>query len=188
MEPDNGPSALEAVRVLIATVGEDPDREGLTDTPGRVVKALTELTAGYSVNPAELLGRTFGEPFDEMVVVSRIPFVSLCEHHLLPFTGHATVGYIPANGRVVGLSKLARLVDAYARRFQIQERLTAQVAQAITDHLDPKGAGVVVSATHSCMTMRGIKAHGATMTTSSLTGAIRDKPEARAEFLAFHEP
>lgn len=182
------PEPTDAIVRLLEHIGEDPTRDGLLDTPARVLKAMRELTAGYSADIEAILARQFDHHHDQMIVVTRIPFVSLCEHHLLPFTGHATVGYIPGNGRVVGLSKLARIVDAYARRLQLQERLTDQVADALLTHLDPDGVGVVVTATHACLTHRGAQATGAAMTTSALHGAMRDKPEARAEFLALHQP
>jgi GTP cyclohydrolase I len=172
----------DAVVRLIEHCGEDPSREGLVKTPDRVVKAYGEMTAGYGVDVAALLSTTFGEHSDEMVVLSGVEFTSLCEHHLLPFTGTATVGYIP-QGRVVGLSKMARLVDAYARRFQIQERMTGQIADAMQDHLAPLGVGVVIQAHHSCMSVRGVRKPGATMTTSAMYGAMKHSDAARAEFL-----
>jgi GTP cyclohydrolase I len=182
-EADDAPT--DAVVRLLQHIGEDPTRDGLLDTPKRVVKALTELTVGYNDDPAAILARQFDHAHDEMIALTGIPFVSMCEHHLLPFTGHATLGYIPGNeGRVVGLSKLARLVECFARRLQMQERLTDQLAQALLTHLAPQGVGVYVVASHSCMTHRGVRANGASMVTSSLHGAIRTKPEARAEFLA----
>lgn len=173
----------DAVVRLLQHIGEDPTRDGLLDTPKRVVKSLTELTAGYRLDPAEILSTTFDVAFDEMICVRKIPFSSLCEHHLLPFHGTATVAYIPGpGGRVVGLSKLARLVDAYARRLQVQERMTSQIAEAIETHLEPLGVGVIITASHTCMSMRGIGKAGE-MTTSKLIGAIRTRPEARAEFM-----
>lgn len=174
--------ALAAARTLLEYVGEDPDREGLRDTPRRVLSALLELTRGYDDDPAEHLAVTFGEAtYDEMVVVRGIEFTSLCEHHLLAFRGRAAVGYVPS-GRVVGLSKLARVVRLYAERLQVQERLTAEVADALVEHLSPKGVGVLVEATHSCMSARGVRAP-ATMVTSALRGVLLERPEARAEFL-----
>lgn len=172
-----------AVRSLLVGIGEDPDREGLADTPRRYVKALNELTSGYDADVAAILSTTFTEKCDEMVIVTGIQVESLCEHHVLPFTGTAVVGYIP-NGKVVGLSKLPRLVNAYARRLQVQERLTEQVADAMVTHLDPKGVGVVIRAHHACMGLRGVRQGRAMMTTSALKGAMREVPEARAEFLA----
>lgn len=177
----SGPT--DAVMRLLEYVGEDPARPGLVDTPGRVTQALAEMTSGYGVDVADLLSRTFVERCDEMVLVNGIDFTSLCEHHLLPFVGTVTVGYIP-DGYVVGLSKLARLVDAYARRLQVQERMTVQIAEAIQQHVRPLGVGVVVEAHHSCMGCRGVRKPGARMLTSSMLGALRDKSEARAEFLA----
>lgn len=181
-ESSSGPE--DAVVRLLEFVGEDPRRDGLVDTPARVIRSFAEMTDGYRVNVEELLTRTFEERCDEMVIVRDIEFTSLCEHHLLPFVGSATVGYVP-DERVVGLSKLARLVDAYARRLQVQERMTTQIAEAIWTHLAPLGVGVVVSARHSCMGCRGVRKPGAEMVTSSLLGVFREKPEARAEFLAF---
>jgi GTP cyclohydrolase I len=175
--------AAKAVRDLLAWIGEDPEREGLRDTPNRVLKSLVELTGGYADDPATILARVFDERSDQMVVVTGIRVVSLCEHHLLPFTGTAVVGYVP-DGRVVGLSKLPRLVNAFARRLQVQERLTEQVADAIAEHLQPKGVGVLIRAHHQCMGLRGVQQPDALMTTSALRGVMLDKPEARAEFLA----
>lgn len=174
---------------LLAWIGEDPTRDGLRDTPARVTKAWRELTSGYSMDPAQILSTTFAVDFDEMVVVRRIPFASLCEHHILPFTGHATVAYIPdpEGGRVVGLSKLARLVDCFARRLQVQERMTGQIAQAIEENLRPIGVGVVITASHTCMSIRGIERAGE-MVTSSMLGGIREDPAARSELLALHSP
>lgn len=171
------------VRHIIEWTGEDPDREGLNDTPERYIRMMEEMTSGYRMNPADVLRTTFDIAYDEMVVVTGVRFASLCEHHLLPFTGTAAVGYIPGE-RVVGLSKLARIVDVYARRLQVQERLTVQVAQALDTHLQPVGAGVVIRATHHCMAVRGVRQHRAEMVTSALHGALRDKGKARAEFLA----
>lgn len=172
-----------AVTALLVDIGEDPGRDGLVDTPARVVKALREMTAGYQVDVAQLLDVTFAEHHDELIVVRRVPFHSLCEHHLMPFAGVATVGYVPRAG-IVGLSKLARLVDVYARRLQVQERLTAQIADALVTHLDPLAVGVVVEATHLCMAMRGIE-RTAPMVTSCLRGLLRERPDLRAEFLSF---
>lgn len=178
------PAPTDAVVRLIQHIGEDPTRDGLLDTPKRVLKAWTELTAGYRMDPAAILERQFDHQHDEMIACAGIPFVSVCEHHLLPFTGTATVAYIPGDtGRVVGLSKLARLVDCYARRLQMQERITDQIAQALIEHLDPRGVGVYLTGEHSCLTHRGARATGASMVTSALHGDMRDVPEARAEFL-----
>jgi GTP cyclohydrolase I len=177
----NKEQAQEAIRTVLAYLGEDVKRDGLQDTPKRVVKAWLELTAGYELDPKKILGTTFDVEYDQMVMVKEIPFVSLCEHHVLPFTGTATVAYIP-RGRVVGLSKLARLVDAYGRRLQVQERMTKQIADAIQTHLDPAGVGVIIKGNHSCMALRGIQ-KDATMVTSIVTGAFREEPETRAEFL-----
>ena len=168
---------------LIEYVGEDPTREGLVDTPKRVLKAFKEMTDGYNQNPETILGTTFNiGTIDEMIVVRNIEFVSLCEHHLLPFTGTATVAYVPGD-RVVGLSKLARLVDCFSRRFQVQERLTQQITKAMDDVLSPMGSACVIEAAHSCMGCRGVRKPGARMITSSLTGVFRQH-EVRAELLA----
>lgn len=177
-------SAESSIRLLLAHLGEDPDRDGLHDTPARVVRALVEMTEGYRQDPADVLSTTFDTDvhYDQMVMSLGIPFTSLCEHHMLPFVGHVDIGYLPA-GRVVGLSKLARLVDIYARRLQVQERMTQQIADAIREHLHPLGVGVVVHAHHSCQAARGIRKDG-TMVTSAMHGEFRDGP-VRAEFLAF---
>jgi GTP cyclohydrolase I len=178
--------AEAAVRTLIEWAGDDPDREGLLDTPGRVVRAYEELFAGYGSDPREYLERTFEEVagYDELVVLRDIRVVSFCEHHMLPFLGKAHVGYLPSN-RVVGISKLARVVQGFSRRLQIQEKLTSEIAGAIHDILQPKGVGVVIVSEHSCMTMRGVNTPGSRLTTSSLTGEIRDDPRTRQEFLEF---
>jgi len=175
--------ALAAVRTLIEWAGDDPDREGLLDTPRRVIKAYRELFAGYEADPREYLERTFEEVagYDELVILRDIRVVSFCEHHMLPFLGRAHVGYLP-NDRVVGISKLARVVHGFARRLQIQEKLTAEIAEAIQDILKPKGVGVVIISEHSCMTMRGVNTPGSRLTTSSLLGDVRDDPRTRQEF------
>lgn len=179
--------AVAGIRALLALMGEDPNREGLVDTPARVVKAYREM-ADRPGDPAVLLGTVFGDvnyPTDEMVAVGPIDFVSMCEHHLLPFTGTAWVAYIPSEGgAVVGLSKIPRLVEHYARRPQVQERLTTQIADTLVEYLDPKGAACVISSTHSCMSLRGVRKTGACMVTSVLRGAIKNDPAARAEFWA----
>ncbi|MFN3585498.1 GTP cyclohydrolase I FolE [Phenylobacterium sp.] len=175
--------ALAAVRTLIEWAGDDPDREGLLDTPRRVIKAYRELFAGYESDPREYLKRTFEEVggYDELVILKDIRVVSFCEHHMLPFLGKAHVGYLPSN-RVVGISKLARVVHGFARRLQIQEKLTAEIAEAIQDILQPKGVGVVIVSEHSCMTMRGVNTPGSRLTTSHLLGEVRDDPRTRTEF------
>ncbi|HKP79265.1 MAG TPA: GTP cyclohydrolase I FolE [Phenylobacterium sp.] len=175
--------ALAAVRTLIEWAGDDPDREGLLDTPRRVIKAYRELFSGYGSDPREYLARTFEEVggYDELVLLRDIRVVSFCEHHMLPFLGKAHVGYLP-NDRVVGISKLARVVHGFARRLQIQEKLTAEIAEAIHDILKPKGVGVVIVSEHSCMTMRGVNTPGSRLTTSSLLGEVRDDPRTRQEF------
>jgi GTP cyclohydrolase I len=176
--------AEAAVRTLIEWAGDDPDREGLKDTPGRVVRAYREIFGGYDVDPHEYLERTFEEVsgYDELVVLSGIRVVSFCEHHMLPFLGVAHVGYLPTD-RVVGISKLARVVQGFAQRLQIQEKLTAEIAQAVQEVLNPKGVGVVIQSEHSCMTMRGVNTPGSLLTTSTLIGAVRDDPRTRQEFL-----
>ncbi len=176
--------AEAAVRTLIAWAGDDPDREGLAETPGRVTRSYRELFAGYAIDPKAYLQRTFEEVggYDEMVVLRDIPVVSFCEHHMLPVVGLAHVGYLPTD-RVVGISKLARVVHGFSRRLQIQEKLTAEIAGAIDEVLKPKGVGVVIEAEHSCMTLRGVNTPGARLTTSRLTGDIRDDARTRQEFL-----
>lgn len=173
--------AKEAVKTLLSYVGEDPERDGLLDTPKRVTKALFEMTGGYREDPATILGVTFDVPFDQMVTLRDIPFVSMCEHHMLPFEGTASVAYIP-NGRVVGLSKLARVVDTFAKRYQVQERLTQEIAEAINEHVDAKGVGVIIKSRHTCMQYRGIKKSGL-MVTSVTLGLMRTDLAARTEFL-----
>ena len=173
--------AQKAITTLLRFIGEDPTRDGLADTPARVVKAWREMTAGYDEDPAEILSRTFDETSDEMIMLRGISFYSTCEHHMLPFYGEAQVGYLP--GRVVGISKLARLVNCFARRLQIQERMTRQIADAIETHLDAKGVGVVLRAHHLCMGCRGVKQEETEMITSSMLGKLRNDPSSRAEFL-----
>jgi GTP cyclohydrolase I len=173
-----------AVREILLEIGDDPDRQGLLGTPERVHRMYTELTAGYHVDPDRLMnGAIFDVPYSEMVVVKDIPFYSLCEHHLLPFFGSAAVAYIP-RGRVVGLSKIPRVVEMYARRLQVQERLTQQVADFIQTRLDPQGVGVVMEATHLCAVMRGVRKPGTIMTTSAVLGLFRSRDRTRAEFFA----
>ena len=174
--------AEAAVRELLIAVGEDPDREGLRDTPGRVARAYEETFAGLYVDPSEVLGRTFNEEHRELVLVRDIPIYSTCEHHLVPFHGVAHIGYIPGeSGTVTGLSKLARLVDLYAKRPQVQERLTSQVADALRDKLQPTGVIVVIECEHLCMAMRGIRKPGAITTTSAVRGSFRANASTRAE-------
>ncbi|MGI8881319.1 MAG: GTP cyclohydrolase I FolE [Jatrophihabitans sp.] len=178
------PRAELAVRELLIAVGEDPDREGLKATPARVARAYAEIFAGLFLDPDEVLATTFDEHHDELVLVKDIPLYSTCEHHLVPWHGRAAVGYIPGeNGRITGLSKLARLVDLYARRPQVQERLTSQVADAVDRVLQPRGVIVVVEAEHLCMAMRGIKKPGAVTMTSAVRGGFRSDPRSRAEAL-----
>ncbi len=171
----------EAVVTLLRWVGEDPERDGLRDTPARVAKAWREMTSGYDDDPAEILARTFEEWSDEMIILRGISFHSTCEHHLLPFHGEAIVGYLP--GKVVGISKLARLVDCFARRLQIQERMTSQIAEAIEAHLGARGVGVIVRAHHLCMGCRGVRQEQTEMVTSSMLGTLRSDAASRSEFL-----
>jgi GTP cyclohydrolase IA len=194
--PDNGhiseraerPSREEAelaVRTLIRWAGDDPDREGLLDTPARVVRAYEEFFAGYREDPAQILARTFSEVegYDEMIVLTDIRFESHCEHHMVPILGKAHIAYMP-NRRVVGISKLARLIEVYAKRLQIQEKLTAQIADTLNDILQPNGVAVVIEASHQCMTTRGVHKPGVGMITSRMLGAFRDNLSTREEFLA----
>lgn len=173
-------SPEECVRALLVSLGHDPERDGLRETPARVARSLREATAGYSQDPREILSRTFDVAYDEMIVVSPIEFWSTCEHHLMPFHGTAAVGYLPT-GRVVGLSKIPRLVQCFARRLQVQERMTRQIAEAISEHVNARGVGVIVHARHLCMAARGVKCSG-WMRTSCLLGAFR-KQATRAEFM-----
>jgi GTP cyclohydrolase I len=177
--------AEEAVRTLIRWAGDDPTREGLAGTPERVVRSYEEFYSGYEGDPEDLLRRTFEETdgYDEMVVLRDIRLESHCEHHMVPILGKAHVAYLPAN-RVVGISKLARVVDLYAHRLQIQEKLTAQIANTINEILQPKGVAVVIEAAHQCMTTRGVHKPGVTMVTSRMLGAFRDDPSTRREFMA----
>ncbi len=180
--------AESAVRTLLAWAGEDPSREGLLDTPRRVVDAYGDWYSGYNEDPREYMERTFKEVggYDEMIVLRDIEFESHCEHHMAPIIGRAHVGYLP-DGKVVGISKLARVVEAYARRFQVQEKLTAQIAGCIQDVLQPLGVGVVIEGAHECMTTRGIHKRGVSMVTSKMLGTFREDARTRAEFLRFIE-
>jgi GTP cyclohydrolase IA len=182
------PSRAEAemaVRTLIRWAGDDPDREGLIDTPSRVARAYAQWFAGYEENATEFLQRTFEEAagYDEMVVLRNIRFVSFCEHHMAPIAGRAHIGYLPRD-RVVGISKLARVVDVYAKRLQIQEKMTAEIANALQAALQPRGVAVIVEGAHSCMTSRGVHKAEATMVTSRMLGEFRDQPQTRHEFLS----
>lgn len=177
--------AEQAVRTLIRWAGDDPDREGLLGTPGRVVRSYEEFFRGYDEDPVDLLQRTFEETegYDEMVVLRDIPFFSHCEHHIVPIVGKAHIGYLPS-ARVIGISKLARVVETFARRLQIQEKLTAQIANTLNDVLQPNGVAVVIEATHQCMTTRGVEKPGVSMVTSRMLGDFRDDAMTRREFLS----
>ncbi len=178
--------AEDAVRVLLTWAGEDPQREGLQETPKRVVEAYRDWFSGYAIDPSEYLRRTFEEVagYDEMIVLRDIEFESHCEHHMAPIIGRAHVGYLPTD-KVVGISKLARVVEAYARRFQVQEKLTAQIAHCIEDVLKPRGVGVVIDARHECMTTRGVHKTRVSMITSQMLGSFREDARTRSEFLRF---
>ena len=188
-QPNNNANTIDkdrvqaAVRELLSAIGEDPDREGLADTPRRIADAYAEIFGGLGQDPIDLLRVGFEEGHNEMVILRDIPFFSMCEHHLLPFHGSAHVAYVP-RGRVVGVSKIARLVDLAARRPQLQERLTAQVADWLMEAIEPEGAAVAVEAEHLCMTMRGIKKPGSTMVTSAMRGTFQSQSDTRSEFLA----
>ncbi len=189
MATDEKPSreqAEAAVRTLLRWAGDDPAREGLLDTPKRVVTAFGDWFSGYADDPRDYLARTFEEVagYDEMIVLRDIQFESHCEHHMAPIIGSAHVGYLP-DGKVVGISKLARVVEAYARRLQVQEKLTAQIADCIQDVLQPRGVGVVIEAAHECMTTRGVHKRGVSMITSKMLGSFREDARTRAEFLQF---
>ncbi|MCP4382026.1 MAG: GTP cyclohydrolase I FolE [Hyphomicrobiales bacterium] len=183
VRPDRA-AAEAAVRTLIAWAGDNPDREGLSDTPRRVAAIFEDFFAGYEQDVGSLLGRTFGDfgHYDDMVLVRDVPFYSHCEHHMVPFVGKAHIAYYPAD-RVVGLSKLARVVDAYARRLQTQERLTDQVVTAIDETLKPRGVAVMIEAEHQCMTLRGVEKHGASTVTTQFRGVFRDDPSEQLRFL-----
>ncbi len=172
-----------AAREVLSAIGDDPDRDGLRDTPVRFARMYAELFEGLHQNPAETLSTVFREDHQEMVIVRDIPFYSMCEHHLLPFHGLAHFGYLP-DGKIIGLSKVARLVECLSRRPQVQERLAGQIVDTFCEKLHPLGCGVVIEAEHLCMTMRGVKKPGSKMVTSALRGVFRDLPETRAEFLA----
>jgi GTP cyclohydrolase I len=181
------PVIERAVREILVEIGEDPDREGLARTPERMHKMWLELTRGYRVDPDLLInGAVFDVGYSEMVVIKGIPFYSLCEHHMLPFFGTASVGYLP-RGRVIGLSKIPRIVEMYARRLQVQERMTQQIADFLQSRLNPYGSGVVIEAEHLCLAMRGVQKGGATMVTSSVLGAFRNSKETRDEFMSHLE-
>ena len=177
------PRIERAVREILIAIGEDPDREGLRKTPNRVARSYAELMAGLRIDPRVYLRTVFKNGYNQVVLLRNIPFHSMCEHHLLPFTGHAHVAYLP-DGKVLGLSKIARLVDTFARRLQIQERLTDQIADALMDGLQPLGAVCVVDATHNCMTTRGVKKEGSTMVTSAIRGIFQTDAASRGEALA----
>ena len=184
--PVSQADAEDAVRTLLRWAGEDPSREGLLDTPRRVVEAYGDWFRGYREDPREYLARTFEEVagYDEMIVLRDIEYESHCEHHMAPIIGKVHVGYLPA-GKVVGISKLARVVDAYARRFQVQEKMTAEIARCINDVLQPRGVGVVIEGVHECMTTRGVHKRGVSMITSKMLGTFRSDARTRNEFLTF---
>ncbi len=173
----------DLIKKLLVNLGEDADREGLQETPGRVARMYEYLTKGYGEDVKKVLnGAVFKEQYSEMVIVRDIDFFSLCEHHLIPFYGKVHVAYIP-NGKIIGLSKIPRIVEMYARRLQVQERMTQEIAQTLYDHLKPQGVGVVIEARHLCMIMRGVEKHNSTATTSSMLGVFRDDVKTRSEFL-----
>lgn len=176
-------TAEEGIRQLLIDIGEDANRDGLIETPKRVVKAITEMTKGITQDPQQILNKTFKCDNDEMVSVINMPFVSLCEHHIMPFWGKCSIAYIPSNGKVIGVSKIARLLQCYAQRLQIQETMTRQIATMLYNTLQPKGVGVIITAEHSCMKFRGIKNDGM-MRTSCLLGVFLNEPATRAEFLS----
>ncbi len=180
--PVDHPRIEAAVREILAAVGEDPDREGLLETPARVARMYAEMFAGLHKDPAEHLKKGFTEKYDEVVLIKDIYFCSMCEHHLLPFTGKAHVGYLP-NGKVVGLSKLARVVEDVARQPQVQERMTETIADLVESHCDARGVAVVLEASHSCMTIRGINKPGSTCMTSAVRGIFRENASSRAEIM-----
>jgi len=188
-KPKQGDPIAELVEALLVELGEDPRRQGLTATPERVARAMRELTDGYGVKPEDVIADAiFDQDYDEMVVVKDIAFYSLCEHHMLPFFGHVQVGYLP-KGKVVGLSKIPRLVEVYAHRLQLQEQMTKAIAEALNGTLEPRGVGVVVEARHLCMEMRGVETPGGRMITSCMLGTFRRDPRTRAEFLDLvHRP
>jgi len=188
-KPKQGDPIAELVEALLVELGEDPRRQGLTATPERVARAMRELTDGYGVKPEDVIADAiFDQDYDEMVVVKDIAFYSLCEHHMLPFFGHVHVGYLP-KGKVVGLSKIPRLVEVYAHRLQLQEQMTKAIAEALNGTLEPRGVGVVVEARHLCMEMRGVETPGGRMITSCMLGTFRRDPRTRAEFLDLvHRP
>ncbi|NLB52618.1 MAG: GTP cyclohydrolase I FolE [Syntrophomonadaceae bacterium] len=176
------PKIQQAVKMILEAIGEDPDREGLINTPKRVANMYEEIFSGLDENPRDLLQVSFNEYHDELVLVKDIPIYSICEHHLLPFYGIAHVAYIPKGGKVVGISKIARVAEVFAKRPQLQERLTSQIADCINDTLQPWGVGVVISAEHMCMTMRGIRKPGAVTVTSAVRGIFETNPSTRSEF------
>lgn len=175
--------ARAAVHTLLRYIGENPTRDGLLETPDRYCRALLEMTDGYSTTPEQVLTTTFEAQFDEMVLLKDIEFSSICEHHLLSFTGRAHIAYLPSQGRIVGLSKLARIVDVFAQRLQVQERMTQQIAEAIQKNLEPHGVAVVIEGAHSCMCVRGVRKHRSTMITSFMMGDFKTSLATRNEFM-----
>ncbi len=177
------PAVMRSVGEILNAVGEDPEREGLLDTPRRVAKAYQELLGGYTVDPAKLLNNAiFDIDCDDMIIVSNVEFYSLCEHHMLPFIGHAHVAYMP-NEKVIGLSKIPRIIDMFSLRLQVQERLTRQIAEFLVEVIEPRGVAVVMTGRHMCSTIRGVKKHDSVMTTSAMLGVFRDNQDTRNEFL-----
>ena len=185
--PVDQPLVERLIGELLAAIGEDPQREGLRDTPNRIARAYSEIFSGLREDPVAILSVQFEEGHDEMVILREIPFYSMCEHHLLPFHGEAHIGYLP-DGRIVGLSKIARAVEVFAHRPQVQERLTGQIANCIEEVLGAKGVGVVVEAEHLCMTMRGVRKPGSKMVTSAMRGRFREDANTRQEFLGLIRP
>lgn len=182
-EPIDRPRIEAAVREILLAVGEDPDRDGLRDTPARVARMYAEMFSGLHTDPSEHLRKRFTEKYDEVVLVRDIAFASMCEHHLLPFLGKAHIAYLP-KGTIIGLSKLARVVEVLSHRPQVQERMTEELADLLVRELDPRGVGVIIEATHSCMTIRGVRKPGSLCTTSAMRGTFRENPSTRSEFLS----
>ena len=184
LEPTITQNFERTLKSLLVALGEDVTRDGLQKTPSRFIDTFVERMSGYQENPKDILNTTFKSSYDQVVILKNIDYVSICEHHLLPFDGKATVAYLPSNGKVVGLSKLARLVECFAKRLQIQERLTSQIAESIKEHLNPIGVAVILTGRHQCMTCRGVKQKNASMVTSVMLGRFRENAATRAELLS----